>query len=326
MMLLLAFGGNKHAAPPVAFQPPPFQQPFQPPPQDQRPNPQISVAIPGHLEYQGVVAQLRKWNEEAPQLTEVGTYGKSSRGTEIAYIKITNKGLVPRNLTGRKPTVLITACIHGNEPHSASTVMAYIGTMLDKYGEDQTITGLIDSREIYFVPVVSPDSYPHSRHVDGVDPNRNFPTESDPNRRSVPPVQALREFFLQIKPNAVISGHTWGRVFLIPYGDKMANCPHHEDYMKIVGEMGRMSNYRVIRACDMYQGNGGLNNPPIRTGMIPIYGSEVDWYYRNGAMGVVMEFGTHQRIPSMSETKEEFQRTFHGVLHFIEHAPLVIKN
>jgi len=200
--------------------------------------------------------------------------------------------------------------------------------MLDAYGEDEQVTKLIDSRDFYFIPVVSPDSYPNSRHVDGVDPNRNFPTQRDPNRQSVPSVKTLQDFFLKIKPNAVVSGHTWGRVYLIPYGDEMVNCSNYDDYKLIMDKMAEMSQYRWIRACDMYTSNGGLNNPPIRvwglsSNTTPIYGTEIDWYYRNGSAAIVMEFGTHQRIPSMSDIQTEFDRTYKAILYYYEKAPLM---
>jgi len=166
-----------------------------------------------------------------------------------------------------------------------------------------------------------------------VDPNRNFPGPANPNRKSVAPVAAVQDLFNKVRPKAVISGHTWGQVYLIPHGDKMTNCPNHADYERIIGKMAQMSQYRWIRACDMYKGDGSLNNPPIRSigynvGMYthsrPIYGSDVDWYYRAGSFAIVMEFGTHQRIPSEADTRAEFTRTLDAVLHFIKEAPLVV--
>lgn len=292
--------------------PPQYVQPYYPPYYPpERPiipelrKPQITTEIPDYLDYRETVEQLKKWNREAPDFTEVGVYGKSSKEEDLYYLKIE----ADRGTDEYKPVVLITSCIHGNEPLSASTVMGYIGTMLGTYGEDKDVTELIDSRIIYFIPVVSPDSYPRSRHVDGVDPNRNFPTQDNPGKRSVPPVEELKNFFLEIKPKAVISGHTWGRIYLTPWGDQNRKCEDDDDYQKIIGEMCRLSRYRMQRACEMYNR--------------PIYGTEVDWYYRNGAFSIVMEFGTHQRIPSSSEIQEEFNRTYKAVIHFIRHAPLV---
>lgn len=294
----------------------------------------ISNPKPAYMNYQETVARLREWSSEAPELTEFGTYGKSSKGKDLCYLRIFNK----RNNTD-KPKVLLTACIHGNEPLASSTLMWWTGSLLDSYKKDEKIKSLIDERDIYIIPVVSPDSYPSSRRVDGVDPNRDFPSPSDPSHKSTPSVAALQNFTLKIKPNAVISGHTWGRVFLTPYGDKMAHTENKEDYDRIVGEMARLSNYRMIRACDMY-GISGLNNPPIKSLDLdeeylerhfslegkhgsPIRGTEVDWYYRNGAFAIVCEFGTHQRIPTNNDTKIEFERTWMAVLKFIQDGPIV---
>lgn len=336
--------GNVVKTPPPIVQQQP-ENPVSPIPPDVV-KPPISFTIasprPSYMNYAATVAKLKEWNNQAPELTEVGTYGKTSRGQDIYYLRIYNK----RN-TGEKPRVLLTACIHGNEPLASSTVMWWTGTMLESYSKDESIRKLLDERDIYIVPVVSPDSYPSSRHVNGVDPNRDFPGPSRPNHQSKPPVAAIQGFFHKISPNAVISGHTWGRVYLTPYGDKMAHSENKEDYDRIVGQMKTLSGYRMIRACDMYGPGGGLNNPPIKAGIeehdgeetqcscmcrhmgldgkygTPIYGSEVDWYYRNKAFAIVMEFGTHQRIPSDSDTKTEFDKTYTSALHFIKEAPLV---
>jgi hypothetical protein len=266
--------------------------------------PNITNAFPGYQDYSGIVKQLEEWKAQAPGLVQTGTYGKSKNGANLCFIRITNL-LDP----APKKKVLITACIHGNEPLAASTTMAFIGTMLSTYGSDPLVTQLINERDIYFVPVVSPDSYPNSRHVDGVDPNRDFPGPSNPNKQSVSPVKAIQTFFLQHRFNAVISGHTFGRVYLIPHGDKTQVCANNSDFQRVIGAMASTSNYRIQRACEMYSK--------------PIFGTEVDWYYRQGSFAIVCEYGSHQRIPSMADTKDEFNRTYKATLHFIKEAPLV---
>jgi len=282
----------------------PYVAPVEPEPQRYPNPPNITIVVPSYLDYDPLVSQLKKWNEEAADLTEVGVYGKSSRGQDLYYIRIFNKFD-----TQDRPRVLITGGIHGNEPWSTGCVMAYIGTLLAEYGKDEKITKLINERDLYFIPVVSPDSYPHSRIVDGVDPNRNFPTERDPNRRSVPPIAALREFFLRIKPDAAASGHTHGRMYLHPPGDKGTSTPHHAEFQRIVGKMGELSKYQVIKASQIYNQN--------------IFGTEVDWYYRNGAFAIIIEFGTHQNKPSIAQIQSEFERTWGAILVFMLEAPLV---
>lgn len=301
------------------------EKPIEQPPIKKIPIANITTEIPDYLDYKQTNEQLQTWNNEALDLTEIGTIGKTSRNKEIKYIKLTNEFILET-----KPKVLITACIHGNEPLASSTVMGYIGSLLKKYGKEENITNLLNNREIYFVPILSPDSYPTSRHVDGVDPNRDFE-----NSKSAP-VMAIQEFVKKHKFNAIISGHTWGRVFLFPPGNTMKNSPNHNDFKKIVSVMSNLSGYRNMRACDLYQSNGGLDVPPIRYGdenweenphnYVPIYGTEIDWYYSQYAFPIVMEFGTHQRLPSPQDIKEEFNRTFEAVLFFCEEAPLIKLN
>jgi hypothetical protein len=264
----------------------------------------ISNPVPGHLSYEDTVKQLWKWSEQAPIATPYA-FGKTAQGKDIFTLCVTN----PAIPVEKKKSVLITACIHGNEPLASSTVMGYIGTILDRYGDDPEITELVDTRILYFVPVVSPDSYPNSRQVNGVDPNRNFPTASEPNKISVQPIEELKKLFLKIKPQAVWSGHTSGRVFLTPYGDRTTDCPHQADFQRIVGEMGKMSGYRVIKVCQLYGR--------------PIFGTENDWYYKNGAFAIVCEYGTIQRPATQQEVKTEFDKTFKAFLKFLKKAPEV---
>ena len=107
----------------------------------------------------------------------------------------------------------------------------------------------------------------------------------------------------------------------------MEHSENKADYDRIVGQMCKLSGYRMMRACDMYGANG-LNNPPIRAMGegnygLPIHGTEVDWYYRNKAFSIVMEFGTHQRIPTVTDTKTEFDKTWNAALLFIQEGPKV---
>ena len=263
--------------------------------------PEISLKVPGYLDYNQTVNQLKIWEKEAPDFVEAITYGKTNQGKDIYCLKICNK-IIKKD----RPKVMITGCIHGNEPLAAGCVMGTAGSLLGSYEENKD---LIESREIYIVPVVSPDSFPNSRFIDKVDPNRDFPSLKKPNHQSTPSIKAIQNLFEKIKPNAVISGHTFGRVYLTPFGDRYDKCPNEEDYQRIIKRMCELSKYRMDRACNNYSS--------------PIHGSEVDWYYRNGAFSVVMEFGTHQRIPSKQEIDSELNQTLNAIKHFIQEAPLV---
>jgi Zinc carboxypeptidase len=290
---------NSHNSAPIPQTQPTNPAPIivQPPPKPRQPD--ITTKIPGYKDYAGCVAQIKEWNQQAPDFTTVGTYGKSSQGIDLYYIKVTNK-----YSPAPKPVILVHGCIHGNESWATGEVMAWLGTMLGTYVTDKQVTDLIDKNEIYFVPVVSPDSYPHSRIVDGQDPNRNFPNPRNPNIKSVPPVAAIQDLTLKIKPKVAISAHTFGRVFLSPWGDQNQVCPNEADYNRIFGQMCQLSGYGQKRACQVYG--------------TPIYGGELDWYFRQGALSMVIEIGTHQTIPSLQEITSEFDKTYKSILFFME--------
>lgn len=265
---------------------------------------EIEECIQPYQSYEEIINVFKKWEDESSNLIDVKTYGESSKGKPQYYIKISNE------ISPGGRVVLVTAGIHGNEPLSTSVVVSYAAKILSLYGKDKEITELVNSTNLYFVPVVSPDSYPNNRSVDGVDPNRDFPTLKNPNKESVLPVKNLQNLFLQIKPNSVLSGHTYGRVYLIPWGDSIKDNPNHEDYKRIVGEMSELANYGNKKASQLYSS--------------PIFGTEIDWYHRNGAFAIVSEFGTHQRKPSFKDTKEEFERTFSAFLFFLKESTKVL--
>lgn len=261
----------------------------------------------GYQSYNEIISVVKEWESLSPLLVETGFYGKTTKDNDCFYFRITNENKKAQY------KALITACIHGNEPWSTSTIIAYAGWILSQYGKDERITKVLDTTEVYFIPVVSPDTYPFARMVEGVDPNRNFPTVNNPDKRSIPPVQNIREFFLKINPNATLCGHTYGRVYLVPWGYTRETNPNEKDYARILSKMGELSNYRWMKASELYGST--------------ISGSDVDWYHKNNSFAIVSEFGSHQRKPTENDTETEFQRTKDAFLYFLETSVKVeIKN
>lgn len=301
LVFAVVIGVPRPAPAPVAPVPPPV--PVRPAPRFPA-RPAITNPMPGYQDYGTIQRQLEEWKAQAPGLVETGSYGTSTRGAPLVYVRLTNL-LDP----APRPKVLIQACIHGNEPIATSTTMAFVGAMLSTYGADPEATELLNTRDVYVVPVVSPDSYPSSRQVDGVDPNRDYPGPHKPSHRSVAPVRAVGEFFTRHQFKAAISGHSFGRVFLYAHGDTSTPSANDADYQRILGKMCQLSGYRKQRGCEMYSR--------------PIRGTDIDFYYRGGALSIVTEYGTHQHRPSLADTKTEFDKTYRATLHFVREAPLV---
>lgn len=242
------------------------------------------------LAYHEVVARLEEWNKEAEEITDMGTYGKTSRGTSTTFLRIGTEG---------KPKILIHAAIHGNERLSTAAVLGIMGKILHDYKRIKYVTWLVENRDIYFVPVFSPDSYLDGRYVEGVDPNRDFPYPGRDRDYPCSPVRLIKEFHLKHGFRGVISGHTYGRDFFWP-----GFCtPEDERFISgLAKEMAKLARY----------------DPSIISGRP--HGYETDWYYWTGAVAILTEFGYGHDQPIIS-IKPETERTYNAFLYFIERAP-----
>jgi murein tripeptide amidase MpaA len=160
-------------------------------------------------------ANIKKQMEDLaakyPKIAKLETIGHSLRGQPIYAMKVTKNAKTTAD--GSRPAVLYSALQHAREWLAGETERRTLRLFLDNYGKSGTATGtdgapvagvssseitsLVESRELWFILVANPDGYdftfdPPNRlwrknlhdnngdgqitGVDGVDPNRNFPT------------------------------------------------------------------------------------------------------------------------------------------------------
>jgi predicted deacylase len=268
--------------------------------EEQKPN--ITVSIPSRaISLDEIYKMVDQWHAEAPEITEVGEVGKSHENHPIKYIRIGKK-------TG--PKVLIMATIHGNEKLCTMTSLGCINEILKNYMSDSRVTDLLKTRDIYYVPVVSPEGYiNNSRHVLNLDPNRNWngPDMTD-NPDSIAAVKAMKSFYDLHKFNAVMSCHNYGKLYFYPWGYTRKNVPNVEDYKRVLSEMGALAGYTY------YQLHG-------RTAP-PRWGYEVDYFHSKGAFAIVNEIGDRFEVYD-EELQREISSNYKAFLVFIDKAPLI---
>ena len=118
------------------------------------------------------------------------------QGEEIVALKVSRDA--SRNRDGRRPATLYVGGQHGKERITPEMVRRLARDVIDGYRTDPMITELVDTTELWFVPVANPDGYdftftPGNRlwrknlrdndgdgritANDGVDLNRNYPTK-----------------------------------------------------------------------------------------------------------------------------------------------------
>lgn len=251
------------------------------------------------MTFDEINSQLKKWAEECKGIVEYGTYGKTQSGTEIPYLRIGNK---------QGPKVLIASCIHGNEHLAAMTTMGCIGTILNDWDNWKS---LLSERDLYYVPVICPDSYKKvSRHDMGIDPNRNFSDRRNEEINSIPAITSLKAFQIQNQFKAFMSCHNYGKVYLYPWGYTQKPTEIDRDYRNILGKMKSVSGYN--------------HEQLLRQSAPPYYGYEVDWFHKHGAFAVVNEIGDHFQ-PSKNEIANEVKTNVPVLKIFIDEAPKTTK-
>jgi hypothetical protein len=113
-----------------------------------------------YADYQTELAQLVKDN---PGLVRPVTLGKSYQGRDIQGIEVADN--VGAKDDGR-PVYLLVALHHAREWPSAEIAMEFAHMVVDGFGKDAQITGLLQSERIVIVPIINPDGFIASRGTD----------------------------------------------------------------------------------------------------------------------------------------------------------------
>ncbi len=127
----------------------------------------------GYHDYDALTAKLKSIAGDYPEITRLVSIGQSVEGKEIWALKITDNP----DSQEVEAEVRIASTIHGDEPPGTEIILRMIDSLTQVYSTDTAITNLIDTREIWSVPMLNPDGNAHvSRYnANGIDLNRNFP-------------------------------------------------------------------------------------------------------------------------------------------------------
>jgi len=110
-------------------------------------------------------AHLDKVATDHPDLAKVVTYGQSwkkqqgSGGYDLKAICITKQGSGDCALSpnSTKPRFLLYTQIHAREITTGDVSWRWIDYLVDSYASDATVKSLVDSEELWIVPIANPD-------------------------------------------------------------------------------------------------------------------------------------------------------------------------
>jgi len=130
--------------------------------------------------YENYVSLMYQFQATHPDLCRVFSIGQSGEGRDLLFAVISDNVATDE----AEPGFLFTSTIHGDETTGFILMMHLIDFLLDNYGSDPWVTGLVDDIEIWINPLANPDGtyaggngtvYGATRfNANGIDLNRNY--------------------------------------------------------------------------------------------------------------------------------------------------------
>lgn len=266
---------------------------------DYLPQPAMASFGACYRTYGEMVSFLQERQAQYPELFQLQDVGDSWE---------TQQGLADRDIyVGRltspagpqdKPKFLLVAEHHAREIITPKVALEFIDDLLRNYGQNPTITWLLDNREVWVIPMVNPDG--HSRAVQeenwrkntrttascnigvppnsyGVDPNRNYSVAWDNEVGastnpcnltyrgaapfSEPETRAVRDLVLSHNFELFISLHSYGDFILYPWAHTWEPAPDAELLAALATRMAGQSGYRAMQATGIgYRASGDTSD------------------------------------------------------------------
>ncbi|MFW6064531.1 MAG: M14 family zinc carboxypeptidase [Candidatus Natronoplasma sp.] len=267
------------------------------------------------------VQQLNEWYDdliaENPNITEKIHLGESWEGRDIWVIKVSDNVSEEED----EPSVFLQGNIHAREWSTNQVASYYLWRIVEGYGSNETITWMVNNRQIYVAPMVNPDGYIHDGNGDlnqrrgwrknrnesvgtstdvGVDLNRNWDIDwesgnpdpgSDTYHGEEPfseyETQHLRDFILSKDIDSFQDIHSHAGTLLIPWAYKGDPSPHDSWYRDMADDMTSMTS-RLGDEEEQYS----YGQPDEQIGYTAP-GGTIDWVYEEtGAVSLCYELYT----------------------------------
>jgi carboxypeptidase D len=123
--------------------------------------------------YASLTSELQDYADAYPDICRLYTLGESVQSRELWVMLITDD---PNNEED-EPEFKYISTMHGDEPLGTEMCLYFIDMLLTEYDTNDRITDLVNSTEIWVVPLMNPDGLElGSRYnAGGYDLNRSFP-------------------------------------------------------------------------------------------------------------------------------------------------------
>ncbi len=263
-----------------------------------------------YLTYQQFLDTMYTIARNNPHICKLETLGVSYGGRLLLTMKVSDNPGSHEN----EPAVHFEGAIHGDEKIGWAVTFEMLKYLCQNYGADPLVTRLVDSREIWLLPMYNPDGYIRtSRYNDrNVDLNRNWgwmwgnENAMGSAPFSEPENQAVLAHIMRHPFVLFVSFHS-GTVFIsYPWSCSPDSLPIPE-------------NRNILFLSRRYNMPTGYTVGQGYSGMYPINGSTKDFDFGQGMMGWSIEVHT-TKTPPASEIDPTFNKNRPAMLEFIHRA------
>jgi hypothetical protein len=262
----------------------------------------------------GIRDELYSIAAKNPSIVKLEVIGHTIQGREIVALKVTKNARTVAD--GSRPDVLYMGTIHAREWIATEVVRRELHYFVDNYGKNADVTNLVNTRELWFMPVANPDGYQYTfdgdrlwrknlhdndgdgriTNADGVDANRNYDinwgyddegsstqisseTYRGTGPASEPEVQAHQALIDRMKFKFLVTYHSYGPLLLYPFGWQI-QTPTADDPL-YVAYTGTDANPAVTRA----DPSGPEFDPGVSADLYITNGTTDDYSYsKTGAL------------------------------------------
>ncbi len=239
--------------------------------------------------YKETMDALDELTRNFPKISSIFQLGTSVEGRQLKGIRIT--GEANFNSKAFVPGIFFVGAHHAREHLSTEVPLLLLKFILENYGKDERITKLVNTRDIYFVPMLNPDGamhdikgrkykmwrknrVPNSSGSFGVDLNRNYSfgwgtggssrrETSDvymgPKPFSEPETIAVKKFVEEhANIRIILSFHTFSELILYPWGGKKTGVSGKDGrvFETMAQTMSKWNKYKPMQASGLYVATG----------------------------------------------------------------------
>lgn len=188
---------------------------------------EISETYEKYYNYSELTDILHSLAQKHPLITNLSSIGHSVQGRELWVMRITKD---PNTDTPGKPKFKYVGNMHGDETVSRQVLVYLIEYLLDNYGQEQRVTELVNTTDIYIMPSMNPDGFEKSKEGDCIgqnkgrnnaknhDLNRSFPDQFEKKKvdmTEIPEVVAMMRWIQEKK--FVLSANLHGGTVVASY-------------------------------------------------------------------------------------------------------------